>query len=578
MVKQKLFYQEKGSITVYAIATVLCFLIILSAIFFSSSVIRKNQLKTLNKIKQIYAKQLDQADEIIENRNKLNTNEYVKSGLQVFYDAINNTGSGHNNNTKVWRDLSGNGNDAKWKGTSTTQLTWNDKSYDFINPNSNYFESTKNISLGSSSRTIELVCSLEEDGVKNVIGFGTSSSNTLNDLMYINNGINLNIGSYGTGSGIDNAFDNGRTYFSSISYNSSNRQTIYYRNAESKTNTLSYSLYTGSTLLNIGIGKNSSNNTNKRLKIHAVRIYNRVLTAEERKQNYELDKARYEIEEDIIEEPEEKVKTFAYTGAVQEWSPTVTGRYKLEVWGAQGGDSLLSALSGNPKGGYGGYSTGILELSKATTLYIYIGEQPKTASGGFNGGGDSSYSSRDCSGGGASDIRVEVDDLYARIIVSGGGGGPATSSDGGAGGGNNGITGSIGNGKTNPAGGGTQISGGALGIGGGGTNITDGKFGIGGNGSGNSGGAGGGGWYGGGGGGFYAAGGGGSGWVYTESTFNTWKSGNPTDAAGWLLDSKYYLTDAQTIAGNTSMPTHDGTSTMTGNSGNGYAKITWIGK
>lgn len=575
MIKQKLFYQEKGSITVYAIATVLCFLIILSAIFFSSSVIRKNQLKTLNKIKQIYAKQLDQADEIIENRNKLNTNEYVKSGLQVFYDAINNTGSGHNNNTKVWRDLSGNGNDAKWKGTSTTQLTWNDKSYDFINPNSNYFESTKNISLGSSSRTIELVCSLEEDGVKNVIGFGTSSSNTLNDLMYINNGINLNIGSYGTGSGIDNAFDNGRTYFSSISYNSSNRQTIYYRNAESKTNTLSYSLSTGSTLLNIGIGKNSSNNTNKRLKIHAVRIYNRVLTVEERKKNYELDKARYEIEEDIIEEPEEKVKTFAYTGAVQEWSPTVTGRYKLEVWGAEGG--INSQNTG--KAGKGGYSIGTAYLEENLKIYVYVGGQgsnTKQPLGGFNSGNGTSKTNIGTAtgGGGASDIRINNDSLYCRVIVAGGGGGQGTNT--GSGGHGGGTAGGNGLGNTNMGKGGTQISGGIYP---GGTD-NPAKFGIGGWGpDGTTGGQGGGGWYGGSFGTRTDGGGaGGSGWIYTESTFNTWKSGNSTDAAGWLLNSSYYLTDAQTIAGNTSMPTHDGTSTMTGNSGNGYAKITWIGK
>lgn len=70
---------------------------------------------------------------------------------------------------------------------------------------------------------------------------------------------------------------------------------------------------------------------------------------------------------------------------------------------------------------------------------------------------------------------------------------------------------------------------------------------------------------------------GGSGWVYTESTFNTWQTGNPTDAAGWLLDTKYYLTDAETKAGDDStIPTHNGTSTMTGNTGNGYAKITLL--
>lgn len=71
---------------------------------------------------------------------------------------------------------------------------------------------------------------------------------------------------------------------------------------------------------------------------------------------------------------------------------------------------------------------------------------------------------------------------------------------------------------------------------------------------------------------------GGSGWIYTADSFNTWKAGNSTDASSWLLDSKYYLTDAETIAGNASIPTHDGTSTMTGNTGNGYVKITYLGE
>lgn len=36
--------------------------------------------------------------------------------------------------------------------------------------------------------------------------------------------------------------------------------------------------------------------------------------------------------------------------------------------------------------------------------------------------------------------------------------------------------------------------------------------------------------------------------------------------------------NSKAIAGNQNMPTHDGTSTMIGNSGNGYAKITLVGK
>ena len=82
------------------------------------------------------------------------------------------------------------------------------------------------------------------------------------------------------------------------------------------------------------------------------------------------------------------------------------------------------------------------------------------------------------------------------------------------------------------------------------------------------GGAGGGGWYGGGAGGAVSGGGGGSGYVYTSSTASNYPS-------GCLLNSSYYLTNAQTIAGNTSFTSPTGTS-ETGHTGNGYIRITII--
>ena len=82
------------------------------------------------------------------------------------------------------------------------------------------------------------------------------------------------------------------------------------------------------------------------------------------------------------------------------------------------------------------------------------------------------------------------------------------------------------------------------------------------------GGAGGGGWYGGGAGGAVSGGGGGSGYVYTSSTASNYPS-------GCLLNSSYYLTNAQTIAGNTSFTSPTGTS-ETGHTGNGYIRITVI--
>jgi len=51
-----------------------------------------------------------------------------------------------------------------------------------------------------------------------------------------------------------------------------------------------------------------------------------------------------------------------------------------------------------------------------------------------------------------------------------------------------------------------------------------------------------------------------------------------TGYIGGVETSKVYDIEKKTIAGNMDMPTHDGLSTMKGNTGNGYAKITLVAK
>ena len=55
MSKEKILRQEKGSIAVFAIATIFSLIFILGGVFAVSSATRKNQLRTLLKIKEIYA-------------------------------------------------------------------------------------------------------------------------------------------------------------------------------------------------------------------------------------------------------------------------------------------------------------------------------------------------------------------------------------------------------------------------------------------------------------------------------------------------------------------------------------------
>lgn len=264
------------------------------------------------------------------------------------------------------------------------------------------------------------------------------------------------------------------------------------------------------------------------------------------------------------------------------------GAYTLEAWGAQGG--VYNSTAGSA--GMGGYSTGDIALSSDTTLYLYSGGQGQTAtstgttshSGGYNGGGVA-YS-RAGSGGGASDIRVATDSLYARVLVAGGGGGAPYSGGksaysvvtAGAGGGTSGGIGGYGSSNqqtgANIAGGGTQTSAGANSANASNTvQATSASFGEG---AGSSyysanyaSGGGGGGWYGGGVGRYYyAGGGGGSGYVYTSSTASNYPS-------GCLLTSDYYLTNASTIDGTNQFLSTSGTN-ETGHSGNGYVRITII--
>lgn len=267
---------------------------------------------------------------------------------------------------------------------------------------------------------------------------------------------------------------------------------------------------------------------------------------------------------------------FSYTGSVQ----TATldpGKYILECWGAQGGS--YSSYSG----GAGGYSIGTITLSQRTNLYIYVGGQPATqtstgaTSGGFNGGG---YRNTYKGGGGATDIRIGTDSLYSRVIVAGGGGSDGSSSQsGGYAGGTSGARGSFGYGSYGYGGNQTATYSSLNAIASQGTNNNSSDcaagFGFGGFGcysSSGYGGAGGGGWYGGqgtypdGSGDDDGGGGGGSGYVYTSSTAKNYPQ-------GCLLNSSYYLTDAQTIAGNQAFTSPEGTS-ETGHSGNGFCRIT----
>ena len=76
------------------------------------------------------------------------------------------------------------------------------------------------------------------------------------------------------------------------------------------------------------------------------------------------------------------------------------GKYKLEVWGAQGGTGGDGTY--DTQGGRGGYSVGVLSISSSTQLYVYCGgagsNKISNGGGGFNGGGNAGTSSSSVKG------------------------------------------------------------------------------------------------------------------------------------------------------------------------------------
>jgi len=253
---------------------------------------------------------------------------------------------------------------------------------------------------------------------------------------------------------------------------------------------------------------------------------------------------------------------YDFTGSETTLTVPRSGRYKLEVWGAQGSGTL------DGSGGYGGYSVGYVNLNENDTLYINVGGQS-----GYNGGG-----AGQASGGGATHIATTSGKLSSlsskknNILIVAGGGGGAERENGGSGGGYIGGTGYLGyNNNTYPwyANGGNQSRAGSGVVGNSYAFSTTGNggFGYGGSGlsSGDNGAGGGGGYFGGGAVTYAGGAGGGSGYIGNSKLYDK---------------SMYCYNCATSNDTNTkTISTTNVSNTATSNyakMGNGYAKITYV--
>ena len=244
-------------------------------------------------------------------------------------------------------------------------------------------------------------------------------------------------------------------------------------------------------------------------------------------------------------------RVYTYTGRVESFTAPVSGEYKMECWGAQGGYTVHNNLYGY--GGKGGYAVGNFLISINQVVFVVVGGKGgdttnynQTGNGGFNGGGTSNGDgATEWSGGGGATHIATINGVLSSLssnkdkvfLVAGGGGGggyhyvysEGRPHSGGSGGG---AQGGNGDSQANDGGfGGTQTNGYAFGKGQDGKNSGHGS-------------GGGGGYYGG-----YSgythgsAAGGGSGYLSssiisgTGSMTNGVREGNGEAVLTWILKS-----------------------------------------
>ena len=223
--------------------------------------------------------------------NAVGADEYVKSGLILHLDGLDNTKSGHNNSTNVWEDLSGNNNNGTIKGAS-----WlNDGLYfdgvdDWVPIKElNYPEVSlevvfKDNCIADNSHHY-MFCNIEQGGY----GLGNNGNNGLVGQVCVNNEYQY--------LSIDN-FDS--TIKNTLTITSNGKESKLYLNGN-----LVKSIIVENGVINypnnntiMALGTNPEGSTNIQLEsykgnIYSARMYNRVLTEQEVKNNYEVDRLRF---------------------------------------------------------------------------------------------------------------------------------------------------------------------------------------------------------------------------------------------------------------------------------------------
>ena len=370
--------EEKGSITLIVIVTMLFITILLIGILVSNSNANITSKQATQQIKENYEKDVNDIDQVYQTTFEELNNSYVKDGLILYYSGIDNTGNGYSSTTTNWKDLSGNDNDGIL--TNFANTTWSNNGLvfngttDYVVTNLNPLEE-----LGGSF-TISTTMKLTDfSDYRGVWGYHTGE---YTGLVLQCNGTQLET-VYGNG----NQWNRNNLITSDEILNKNISVTVVYEQGVQITtyingNKIGTIVPTGniSHTETFWIGKGLDNEDRYfEGTINNVLVYNRILSEQEIQDNFEVDMKKGYITE----------FRYAYTGEEQYFRVPVDGQYKIELWGA--GVSMSDNQNLNPSYKYGSYTSGIINLNKNNMLYVYVGQkgEKQMTEKTFNGGGGS---------------------------------------------------------------------------------------------------------------------------------------------------------------------------------------------
>lgn len=235
--------------------------------------------------------------------------KYSREGLILYLDAINNVGEGddnHSSTTTVWKDLSGNGNDAKL----INGPTWKEKSLyfdgvdDYVSAQLNVISDfsiefvAKNIDLSDSNTdrfgSLFMINSWSSKVVMPSLQiFYDKRSNNIIRSRYLVPEISSEIPYMEKSTNSFEKFDN--VYYTITKSNSEIKVFINGKFNE----TINQSDFVDRlklTKMNIEISRwYGGSSSSVKQNVNSMRIYNRALTDEEIMNNYEIDKERFSV-------------------------------------------------------------------------------------------------------------------------------------------------------------------------------------------------------------------------------------------------------------------------------------------